>query len=145
MCMLGIFFHVLCSVVAAEFQRFECEPSEYNQKYFTLIANSHLFVHSNSRSRTPQWTTGEWVLWSVRECAAGGVLCPWKTLLPPTRRGEQSGPPWNWEPSSPSLQWEWATGAALSAAGHYYCEKDPSPGCPFKCLLNGTLLRATAN
>lgn len=131
--------------MAVEFQHFQCELSEYNQKYVTLITNSHLFVHSNLRSRTPQLTMGERVLWSVRERAAGEVLCPWKTLLPPTRRDEKSRLPWNWEPSSPSLQWEWATGSTLSAAGHYYCEKDPSLGCPFKCLLNGTLLRATAN
>lgn len=54
-------FSCVLSVVAEEFQRFECEPSERNQKYFTLIANSHLFFHSNLRSCTHSG-------WRVSEC-----------------------------------------------------------------------------
>lgn len=54
-------FSCVLSVVAEEFQRFECEPSEHNQKYFTLIANSHLFFHSNLRSCTHSG-------WRVSEC-----------------------------------------------------------------------------
>lgn len=45
-------FSCVRSVAAAELQHFECELSEHNQKYFTLISNSHLFFHSNLRSRT---------------------------------------------------------------------------------------------
>lgn len=45
-------FSCVRSVAAAELQHFECELFEHNQKYFTLISNSHLFFHSNLRSRT---------------------------------------------------------------------------------------------
>lgn len=52
-CAWRAFFNVFILLWQLSFQHFECEPSEYNQKYFTLISNSHLLVHSNLRSRTP--------------------------------------------------------------------------------------------
>lgn len=122
---------------------FYWEPSEHNQKFFTLIASSHFCFRLKWRSRT----LGGRGWMSALECV--WVCSRWSALSmtdssSSTRWEEVRGPPWNWEPSSPSLQWEWHAGSVLSAAGHYYCEKDPSPGCPFTCLLNGTLLRAVA-
>lgn len=62
-----------CPAVASEFQHLECEPSEYNQKYFTLIAQFPVacsLIFENLHS------TADDGLVSALERAADGVLCP---------------------------------------------------------------------
>lgn len=85
----------------------------------------------------------EWVSEGFGVCSRWSTM-PMKDSSPPSQWEGKCGLQQNWEPSCPSLQWVRATRSTLSAAGHYYCEKDSSLGCPFKCYLNGTLLRATA-
>lgn len=82
-------------VACPEAQRIKCKPSEYNPKHLTLMAESHLHVHSNWRSHS---MLDESVSESCGVCErVQPVECcvHERLLVPSTRRDGECGLLWN--------------------------------------------------
>lgn len=73
-----VFFHALALLWQLSFS-----ASSANSKIFHTHCQFPLILSLEFEISHSWQSTSEWLLWSVCECAAGGVLCPWQTLLPP--------------------------------------------------------------
>lgn len=97
-----MFICILCSRIFRVVGHFWRKPSENNQKYFTLIAHSHLFFHSDLR-------TGTRGARRLSECF--GVCSRWSAVSMtdsscPTRVERRVGCFGTENPHHASLQWE---------------------------------------